>query len=691
MFFSGKPYFLFFLLGISLFAESPPDSVIAKFGRSSIDQFGKLWTFEHFPTKRFEEKYSFCPDSIWISKVMNASLKLGDWCSASFVSDSGLILTNYHCVEMLYPSFEENGQALADKGFYATNYKDEIRIPGLYADRIAAIKDISAEYAACLSSGKNIKVFADSLLKHLSDSSGYKCNLMPLYNGLLNSVVFYKRYNDIRLVFSVESSVALFGGDADNFTYPRYNLDFTFLRIYENDKPLYSPDFFRIETTPVKPGDAVFISGFPAETERYKTVAQLEYLRDYEFNEYLTQSIALNNYYLQPAASDSSRIAEIEGNIYGVQNAIKAYKRTIWGLDDKNLMSVKIKFEKLLRTYVENNEILKPEFSHLWESLERLMHEKSETYNEIRLLDQDEHLRPVSVMNADYIVSLNLNESENDSLKLDSLLKSSPKSFHKESEYWLFENLKQRIKQMPDKSYDLFKKMFYRNNTEINSSVVLEETVANDFRKLYTLIMNTSKSDVYSDPLLYYSVLRKTRLPELKKQFRSIIEEEKKLESEYGRLLLKIFGKGIPPDANAGLRISDGVVKSYNYNGTIAPINTTFFGLFDKYYSFGKKKPWLLSERWMEKRDSINLKTPLNFISTNDIQGGNSGSPVININGKLTGLAFDGNIENIESSFLYQEKSNRAVSVSMSAILEVINNIYCTKRLYNELIKGINY
>lgn len=533
---------------------------------------GKMWTFDFPPLDYFQSEYGFRPTQEWLDNVRMSALRFADYCSASFVSEDGLVMTNHHCGRESVSQVEKEGEDLPKDGFLAMKIEDERKVPGLFVDQLIKIIDVTKEMQTAIDQGKDIEERDDFKFKKTTEiENRYKegtsvvCQVVTLYNGGVYSAYIYKRYNDVRLVFAPEDNAGFFGGDPDNFTYPRYTLDCTFFRVYdEAGNPLKVNNFFRWSSNGAAPGEPIFVVGNPGSTSRLLTVSQLEFKRD------VTDPLILNyiNNFVDSLykviAANPDKEKELNNELFNYTNSQKVYKGTLKGLNDGVLMARKKDFEKNFIQAVKSNEKLKAKYGNIWDDISALVKQKRE---------------------------------------------------------------------------------------------VFEKNKNGDFRTLYRKLQELGAKEDYYNQIL-------------------------------GRAIYDVYGTKIPPDATFTLRISDGVIKSYNYNGTIAPPNTTFYGMLDRYYSFEKKYPWEVHSRWLNPPADFDFGTPFNFISTNDIIGGNSGSPMINKNAEIVGLIFDGNIESMPGEFIYSSDVPTTVSVDSRGLLEAINDMYNLKRIGSELVNG---
>ncbi len=666
---------------------------------------GKMWTFDYPPKAYFEKEYNFDPSDKWLDNVRMSALRFANYCSASFVSADGLVMTNHHCGRESVAEVTKKGEDLFDNGFYAKTLADERPVPGLYVDQLVMIKDITSDIQSAIDSGKtpeekvaNEKKAISEIEKKEGDATKLRMQVVKLFNGGKYSLYGYKRYTDVRLVFSPEASLGYFGGDNDNFTYPRYDLDCNFFRVYENGKPLKTEHYFHWSPQGAEPGEPVFVVGNPGHTDRLKTVSQLEYMRDIQYPRTLDLLDELINVYSKVIAEHPERKAELQNRLFGFSNSQKAYTGMLKGLRDPILMQKKIDFEKNFKDAVDAKPDLKAKYGDLWDKIATTQNELRKVSNKSFALTLNPFLSSKYFIFAEQAVKLanelKLPEAQRSEqykgAELDSTINEIvPAEFDKAMDR---EMLKDQIDRM----------IRYLGTSDVN---VKEMTAgrrgyeAVDYMLGNSILTSPSKfEDVAkqgadailnsSDPFIYFVVHSKNTRDELDKKVKSITSDETTYSQELGKALFDVYGTSIPPDATFTLRISDGVVKGYPYNGTIAPPFTTFYGLYNRYYSFDKKYPYELPKEWQNPPADFKLETPMDFVSTNDIIGGNSGSPVINEKAQIVGLAFDGNIESLPGNFIFTTETNRTVAVHSAGMLEAIKDLYKATRLSDELKTG---
>jgi hypothetical protein len=530
----------------------------------------------------------------------------------------------------------------------------------------------------------------------VAEETGLRTSITPLYEGARYSLYGYKRYDDVRLVFAPEEQLGSFGGEEDNFTYPRYTLDFSFFRVYdENGNPLKTDHYYKWSDNGAEINEPVFVVGNPGSTNRLKTVAQLEYYRDISYPRTLKLIDGLIESYESLIESDPERELDLKDNLLNFLNSQKAYTGMLKGLRDPILMQRKRDFENNFKSVVQSDKELNEKYGDLWENIEEIRSELRKITNKRFALRLNRFTTPRYFFIAEELVNiaeeLKKPESERDDLYVGDELELSiesmiPEDFDYEMNYKL---LKQKIRILSEYLGD--NKEFIQKITDgktgdeavdyilSNSSL----TNTDDIRDLIAAGPDSILSG--NDPFIYFILKTKETSEELDEKLDELTELEDGYNEKIGRALFEIYGTSIPPDATFTLRISDGVVKGFPYNGTIASPYTTFYGMYDRYYSFNKKFPWSLPERWENPSEDFDLSTKFNFITTNDLTGGSSGSAMINKDAEVVGIAFDGNIQGLPGNFIFRTEIIRAVGLHSSGMIEALEKIYNLNRISEEL------
>ena len=653
----------------------------------SIFDYGKMWTFEDAPVGYWNETYGFNATPEWIEASRMSALRFASWCSASFVSPDGLIMTNHHCSNGEMPKLMKEGEDFNKNGFYAETLEQERKDEGLFVEQLVMIADITSEVDALVSKAANdgeVAMMRDSAFNvvkrkygAMSDWKDLRLQTITYFSGGKYSLYGYKRYDDIRLVFIPELDLGFYGGDPDNFTYPRYNLDCTFWRAYENGKPANtSAHYFPFNVDGAKEGDPVFVIGNPGSTERYRTVAQLEYDRDSRYNIRVESMTEMHTELSK--AYDANPDPELLNQIFGLSNGMKAIGGIIEGIHDPVLMARKQKLEDQTK--------MKSGKAELWDRLASMYKDLGNYGAEISLLSPSGLNGGImgfmhQLDNYKQLAAAGGDEAE--ILKQMKIVKEGAAVLKDPKEVAQFTNLMSKMNRYasPDDTY--IKGLFRSGSFSSSFPKILNGSTFTKEGKIEKAL-KPKKIAKSKDPLLSMASNLTGEYHKAVEKFQTSSPERRALEGKISKLVYEVNKGKLPPDATFTLRIADGVVKGYNYNGTTAPYKTTYFGLYDRHFSNNQKAPWSLPERWMNPPSEL-LSKPMNFVSTNDIIGGNSGSPIINTNREVVGLIFDGNIESLPGNFIYEPTLNRAVSVHAGGIVAALEYIYKADRLAKEL------
>lgn len=701
-------YSLFIVIGIAVItnAQSSSDWLDLDTVKAGKFDTGKMWTFEYPPVEYFEEEYGFSPNEDWFDHVRLAALKFATYCSASFVSEDGLIMTNHHCARQNVTKVTEDGEDLHKNGFISYSLEDERPVPDLFVEQTVYFEDVTDEILDAIEGGKTedeklaIKSrIIEEIETRVAEETGLSVSITPLYEGGRYSLYGYKRYNDVRLVFAPEEQLGSFGGEEDNFTYPRYSLDFSFFRVYdENGEPLRTDHYYKWSDKGAEINEPVFVVGNPGSTNRLKTVAQLKYYRDIIYPRTLDLINGLIETYESTIESDPERELELRDNLLNFYNSQKAYTGMLKGLRDPILMERKRDFEDKFKLAVQSDEELNYNYGKLWENIEEIRNELREISNKRFAMSMNRFTTPRYFFIAEELVNiadeLKKPESERDDAYVGEELELSIESLIPENFDYEMNNklLKEKLKIISENLSDdkeLIQKMIDGKTGDESVDYILSNSSLTNIDDIKELVEEGPDSILSGkDPFIYFIL----NTNETSEEFDAKVDELTELEDTYneklGRALFEVYGTSIPPDATFTLRISDGVVKSYPYNGTTAPAYTTFYGMYDRYYSFNKEFPWSLPDRWEDPPKDFDLSTKFNFITTNDLTGGSSGSAMINRDAEVVGISFDGNMESLPGSFIYRTEENRAVGVHSSGIMESLEKIYEFNRIVEELKDG---
>ena len=663
-----------------------------------VKEFGTMWTFDAPPLDYWKARYGFTPDQAWLDHVRLASVRL-PICSSSFVSSEGLVMTNHHCGRACITAVSPPDTSYQRSGFVARSLSEEKKCPGLYVDQLVAIADVTPKIRSKVTAAAASQQVAqrEAAIKAIEDEcqqqSGNVCQVVTFYQGGRYSLYQYKRFSDLRLVMAPEEEISFYGGDPDNFTFPRFDLDLTLLRVYDNDAPMKTEHFLKWSAGGAKEGDPVFVIGNPGSTGRLLTVAQMEYLRDVTYPATLAQlkrNIAI--YHEVISKSEEAR-RQWENQLFYAENSFKAIKGYEAGLLDTAIMAKKKAFERSFLIKINADPKLRVRYGDAWDKIgvaltqERTSAVKARYYGfggsqllawaGILIRIPSEGALPDSARLPSYRGKL-LDDAR------QVVLSDAP--VDKELEKMtLAAQLTAAKKDLPATDPYLTA-ILQGRSPEVAAEALVEGTKLAD-PALRKALLDGGASAVASstDPMIV--VARK-----IAPLSRALAMRNAKLEStasanaeRIGQALYAAYGTSLPPDATFTLRISDGVVKGYPMNGTRAPYKTSFYGLYARSAEFDNQPPFRLPERWQTAREKLDLATPFDFASTNDIIGGNSGSPVINQAGEVVGLIFDGNIEQLPNRFIYTDEVARSVAVHSKGITEALRRVYDAGRIADEL------
>ena len=659
-----------------------------------------MWTYDNFPADRMRARYGWAPDQAWLDHARLASIRLAQGCSASLVSPDGLVMTNHHCARSCVSQLADAKHDYIATGFYAPALNDEKKCPELEANQLVAITDVTAKITAA-TAGKSDKDFADAeraaiagVEKECGTGNDVRCQVVTLYHGGVYDLYKYRRYQDLRVVFAPEESIAFFGGDPDNFTFPRYDLDTAFVRIYDNGKPLHSDNYLKFATVGVKDGDIAFTSGNPGSTERDDTLAQFEYLRDYAQPFLLNKFSELRGLLNEYATKGPEEARTSHTLLFGIENSLKAYKGRQESLTQGSIVADKAKSEADFRQRVANSPDLKSQYGGAWDAIAAATRHARDISVRFALLERLTRLSPL----LDKAVELNRYAAESQKpdgqrleeysdaafpqLKLDII---SPAPVYPELEKTMLTWWLTKIREdLGTSDPDFISIMGKRSPAEIANSIV-DGTKLKDAKARAALLAGGAKAiDASNDPALVFARLLDGPARAVRSDYENNVKAPiTKNAALIAKAKFALEGKSSYPDATFTLRLSYGAVQGYTQNGkTIAP-TTNFAGAYA--HETGRD-PFKLPASWEKAKSSVDGNTNLDFVSTNDIIGGNSGSPVIGKDGEEIGLIFDGNIQSLGGDFGYDGATNRAVAVDVTAITEALKKIYHADRLAKELV-----
>lgn len=663
--------------------------------------FGKMWTFEYAPAEYFSSTYGFDASSAWFERARLAALRIPG-CSASFVSPHGLVVTNHHCARGSIVAVTRPGESLLDDGFYATSLDEERPIPGMWADQLLSAEDVTEEiYAATdaapeagrgLARERAVAEVQRRLRSEHADVEGVRVQVVPLYNGGRYSAYVFRRFTDIRLVAAAELGLGFFGGDPDNFTYPRYALDFAFYRVYENGEP-YTTDHWFTWGDGVAEGEPVFVIGNPGPTNRLQTVAQLEYQRDVlvpvrkAFFE--TRLEALRSAY----AADPARGERLglRNQAFSLSNSLKAYTGRLEALRDPEILGLKRAAESELLARLDADAGLSARYGSVVDDLARLQEGRRALAGESGAFYLLAHRTYGSRTLARALMALGLVGAEDlpaDSVRAYRAAIAAVSDHPGDLEEDLLRLRLADLERYLGPDDPLVRLALGGRSPEGAATSMLQRSVFASADRVAREGDRLAPGAGIDDPALALAAALARRMAEYRAKERDLGDREQELAADLGRARFEVYGTDVAPDATSSPRITDGVVKPYAYNGTLAPIHTTFYGMYDRYWGHLGDPDWALPERWVPAPDGLDLSTPLDFISTADTYGGNSGSPAVTRDLALVGLNFDRNIEGLSRDFIYLPERGRNIMVDVRAVREALDVVYDADRIVLEILTG---
>src|SRR5579859_1224626 len=663
-----------------------------------------MWLYNEPPTAKIKAKYGFELTQEWLDHVRLSSVRFNNGGSGSFVSPDGLTFTNHHvgagCVQQL----STEGHDYIKTGFYAKTQAEEAKCPNLELNELVGIEDVTDKVDAGVKPGMSAadagqaqRAAMSQIEQQCSTSTGLRCDVVTFYSGQVYNLYKYKKFTDVRLVFAPEFGIAFFGGDPDNFTYPRYDLDITFFRVYENGKPAHLDNYLKWSPTGVKDGELIFVSGHPGNTGRMLTMAQLDFLRDVQYPAalklYARRIAVLENF--SKESEENARIAKED--IFGLQNSQKAITGYQSGLLDKAIMEKKAGDEAKLRASFKAD----PKNAGApdpWDEIAGAIKTQQEIYPNLMYLERMRgfssrlaQMARVLVRSAEEKPKPNqdrLREFRDSGLPSLEQQLFSPEPIYKNLETTLLSDSLSDMQDALGKDNPDVKSVLQGKTPAEAAKDMIANTKLDDIavrKQLYE--GGKAAIDASTDPLI---LAMKAIEPDARAARKDFDDKVDAVVRRDGTLIAKArftqSGFTQPPDATFTLRLSYGAVKGYREDSRAIPYYTTMGGAYEHAAAHGEKPPYNLPESWMKAKPKLDLKTPLNFVSTADIIGGNSGSPTVNTKGEVVGIIFDGNIQSLPWNFAYSDLQGRAVSVDSRGIQESLRKIYGATALADELL-----
>src|SRR4051812_3220458 len=664
-----------------------------------------MWLFNDPPRQLLKQRYGFDVTDQWLEHVQKASVRFNSGGSGSFVSEDGLVMSNHHVGADTLQKVSTKEHDYLKIGFSARTQAEEIPAKDLELNVLMSMEDVTARVNGAVKSGMSgeeafmaRRAVMAEIERESKEKTGLRSDVVTLYQGGLYHLYRYKRYTDVRLVFAPEQQIAFFGGDPDNFEYPRYDLDICFFRAYENGKPAKVQHYLKWSEKGTAPNDLVFVSGHPGRTSRLLAMSELEYTRDVRLPKTLARLYRLDVLLTAYSGRSKENARRAKEDLFGVQNSRKANDGRLAGLLDPKVMGRKAAAEKKLRDAAAQDEKLQ-EARGAWDQIaaaQKVIAENAPVFNMIEgggafhselfgiartlLRAGEERPKPNGERLREF------NEAARESLELALF---SDKPIYDDLEQPMLTDSLTYLAEEMGSTNQLVQQILAGKSPSERATQLITSTKVKDVsfrKKLYE--GGASAVKAANDPMIELARLVDSEARALRKIVEAQGEAKQQAHAKIAKARFALEGTSSYPDATFTLRLAFGTVKGYEEGGKHIPAHTTFAGLYERAKEQENRPPFDLPKRWVDRKSKLDLKTPFNFVSTADIIGGNSGSPVIDRKGELVGIIFDGNIQSLVLDFVYTDEVARAVSVDSRGILEALRKVYEAKNVVSELTTG---
>ncbi|MCY1023189.1 S46 family peptidase [Pyxidicoccus sp. MSG2] len=664
-----------------------------------------MWTYNNFPAAKVKEKFGFEPTQQWLDKVRLSSARLAGGCSASFVSPDGLVMTNHHCARGCIEQLSTAKKDYIANGFYAKTQAEEKQCPAMEINQLESITDVT-ETLNKATQGLSGKQYADTLKGKMSEleqtcSAGdakVRCDVVTLYQGGKYNLYKYRRFQDVRLVMAPEHAIAFFGGDPDNFEFPRYDLDMSFVRVYQDGKPANTKDtYFKWSEHGAKEGELTFVSGNPGRTSRGLTIAELELQRDVVLPKtlmFLSEMRGLVTEF-QRRGPEQKRISN--NMLFGVENGLKASKGRHEALLDKKFFAQKVAAEQDLRKKVDANPEMKKKYGAAWDEIAKAQEQLANIRKELGFMEQGQGLSSTTFQIARTLLRASEELPKDNGQRLREFSQAglpalkaqllSPAPIYPDLEIARLTFGLTKMREELGADHPFVKKVLGKESPETLATRVVKGSKLRDVKARQALFDGGKAAvDASKDPMIELAKLVDPDARAVRKNYEENIEAVVRKNSELiAKAKFEVYGTNQYPDATFSPRLSYGSVKGYMEDGKqVAPI-TQMAGTFERHTG---EDPFALPQSWLKSQKILTGTTGMNFVTTNDIIGGNSGSPMINKDGEIVGLVFDGNIQSLGGEYGFDENVNRTVAVHSDAIIEALQKVYGATRVLEELRPG---
>lgn len=666
-----------------------------------------MWTFEDYPLQMINARHGINLNSEWLDRIRLAAVRING-CTASFVSPQGLLLTNHHCVTACLAENSGKDQSLLDTGFLAADRKQELPCRVQVADILIATENITDQVARAIAGldAQQANTARRQLLTKLESeceansardkrTGPLKCQSVDLYDGGRHLLYKYRRYTDIRLVFAPEADVAAFGGDPDNFQFPRWCLDMALLRAYDKSgNPVTSPSFLPLDFKGPSSGDTVFVAGNPGGTSRLLTVAQYRWLRDVDLPSGLLRSSELRGRYIQFGKTSESAARITAEPLQSLENGIKVRRKLLDALHSESLMAAKTTAEQSLRKQALQRSDLGADFGDPWMDIERALAVEQEFETEHRFLEGGAGFNSRLFSYARSLVRLAAERPKSNTERLreytDAALPRLEQRLvanvpvYPELEQLTLSFSLERMREWLGPDHAVVRQLLSRESPDALAKRLVEGTrLADPAARKMLLDGGAAAIAASNDPMIELARNVDAESRRLRQRKEDEVDARINAATErIARARFAVFGTAVYPDATSTLRLNDGRVQSWRENGRDVEPVTRLSRLFERATG---SRPFQLPDRWINAKDSLDLATPFNLVTNNDIIGGNSGSPLISVRGSIVGLLFDGNIHSISGDYWFDTERNRAVAVHPAIMREALAKVYEADNLLREL------
>ena len=662
-----------------------------------------MWLLNDFPSERVGKAFGFAPSQEWLDEVRLASVRLAGGCSGSIVSPNGLVMTNHHCVHHCVEQLSSSKQDYVADGFHAKAQSEEKTCPNMELNQLIEITDVTSRLASVTdglsgeSFGKAQKAEIGKIEKECAESADVRCDVVSLYHGGRYHLYKYRRFQDVRLVFAPELSAAYFGGDPDNFNFPRYVLDAAFLRIYDGGRPLETKHHFTWSENGATEDELVFVSGHPGSTSRSLTVAELELIRDVMLPARLLRLAEIRGLLTEFKSRGPEQARISKGTLFGVENAVKALQGRRAALVDRELFGAKVRAEEELRAKVAADPALREKYEGAWQAIAKAQERMRAIRVPYQQLEQGAGFWSDLFTHARQLVRAAEELPKPNEERLREYTEARRPAleqgiFSTAPIYADFEILKlthsfTKLREELGADHPVVRKVLGRKSPKELAESLVKGTKLFDPKVRRSLYEGGKRAiDASQDPMIQLAKAVDEEARTIRRTYEDEVEAVVRKNGELiARAKFELYGTSIYPDATFTLRLSFGLVKGWEENGKKVLPFTNFAGAFERDTG---SDPYALPKSWLSSKSKLNLSAPLNFVTTNDIIGGNSGSPVINRNREIVGLIFDGNIHSLGGDYAFDQLKNRAVAVHSTGIVEALTKVYGADHLVEELRGG---